>query len=209
MTADTRTINDNSIELLIRANQLREMREYQQALKIYINVVRQSAETVDLDQMIAYTYFQLGLNEGDETNYHMALVWINKAIALAPDKSHLYDILGMFHSLGTLNYQGAANAFRKAIELNPNNVHALVSGAALYNVPEEVITLAEAINWLKQAVQIEPNDPNYHLNLAILFKKAGNSLEVKNECLNALMCPRPLDKSIAKTIYNLLDTASP
>jgi len=206
MTSNSKIYTSKLITLIIHANQLRGMRDYQQALQIYHDVIEQYGETVDLDQVIAYCYFQLGLSESDEANYRLAVVWAKKAISLAPTNSHLYDLLGELHLLGTLEYQEAAQAYRKAIELNPNNVRALVGGAALYGVPEDVVPLDEAINWLEYAVQIEPKDPNYHLNLGILYHEVGQVSKAKTEWLKALVCPRPLDVALTKTIIKLIGT---
>jgi cytochrome c-type biogenesis protein CcmH/NrfG len=82
----------------------------------------------------------------------MAVTWAKKAINLAPANSQFHDILGEVQSLGTLEYQEAAQAYRRSIELDPNNLLALVGGAALFGVPEDVVTLDEEIKWLEKAV---------------------------------------------------------
>lgn len=205
MTNYTKAHSSKLIELLIQANQLRQKREYRQALKIYHDVIEQFGETADTAQTLAHCYFQLGFYESDDASsiYQLAITWIKKAITLSPTNSRLHVDLGEFHSLGTLEYQEAAQEYKAAIELDPNNVRALVGGAALYGLPEEVVTLNEAIAWLERVVQLEPNDPNYHFRLGTLYHQANHLSGSESEWLKALLCPRPLDTSPAQTIIKL------
>lgn len=193
------------ISLMLQANQFRQTGEYRKALTIYQELLRNYGETGDVDQLMAYCYFQLGLYERDEDNYKDAIVWTEKAISFSPMKSQLYDFLGEIHSIGTLNYGVAIKAYRTAIELNPYNAHALVGGAGLYGVPEEVLTLEEAIGWLEKAVQIEPDNGNNHFNLGVCYHEANQYSKAKQEWFRALSCPRPLDAAIWKSIRKHLD----
>lgn len=193
---------------MLQANQFRQTGEYRKALNIYHELLRNYGETGDVDQLMAYCYFQLALYGGNEENYEDAVVWIEKAISFSPRNSQLYGFLGEIHSIGTLDYVAAINAYRTAIDLNPNNVHALVSGAGLFGVPEEVLTLEEAINWLEKAVQVEPDNGINHFNLGIRYHDAGQYSKAKQEWLRALSCPRPLDAAISKSIRKHLDDAT-
>lgn len=202
---------ENSVEkirLMIRANQLRQQGEYSRAATIYQDVITQFGETAELSGVLAYCYFQSGLYQGSETLFQEAISWIKKAIALAPMVSQFYDILGEIYSLGTLDYQEAARAYKMAIELDLLNVHALVSASSLYGLPDDVVTLDEAIVWLKRAVQLEPSDPIKHVNLGLLYHEANLFLEAKNEWLMSLSCPQPLDASVSNTISKLLGDRS-
>lgn len=192
------------INLMIHANQYRQAYEYRKAIDIYLNLIEQQGEIADISQLLASCYFQLGLYASDEDNFREAVNWIKRAIALSPMNSHFYDILGAIHSLGTLDYKAALQAYRTAIELDPYNVHALVSGAGLYGVPEEVISLEEAITWLERAVQIEPDNPNNHFNLGIRCHNAGQLRKAEQEWLRALSCPRPLDTTLSTAISKSL-----
>ncbi len=192
------------VNLMIQANQHRQTREYHQALIIYQELTGELGETSELSQLLASCYFQIGLYDSNENSFQEAVTWIVKAIELSPKNSQLYDLLGWFHSLGTLDYEAAIQAFRIAIDLNPNNVHALVSGAGLHGVPEEVITLEEAIIWLERAVQVEADNPSYHFNLGKLHHEAGQLSKAKQEWIKALSCPRPLEAALSTTISKLI-----
>ncbi len=177
------------ISLMIQANHYRQTMEYRKALDIYLELIETYDETIEVDQLIAYCYYQLGLDESDEDKFREAVIWIDRAIALSPMNSYLYGILGDLHFTGTVDYEASIKAYRSAINLNPNNVHALVNGAGLYGVPENVITLEEAINWLEQAVQIEPDNANNHFNLGMLYNEAGQFSKAKQEWLKLCLAP--------------------
>jgi tetratricopeptide (TPR) repeat protein len=192
------------ISLMLQANHFRQIEEFRKALDIYQGLIESYGETDTVDQVIAYCYFHLGLHGGDEENYKYAVAWIERAISISPRNSQLYDFLGELHSIGTLDYVASIKAYRTAIDLNPNNVHAFVSGAGLYGVPEEVITLEEAINWLEKAVQVEPDNGNNHFNLGMRYHEAGQYSKAEQEWLIALSSPRPVDAVLSKTIIKLL-----
>jgi tetratricopeptide (TPR) repeat protein len=192
------------ISTLIQANNYRLAGEYRKALHIYQELIGNLGETSEIDQLIAGCYYQLGLYGNDEDNYIEAVIWIEKAIILSPMNSQLYDILGEIHSIGTLNYEASIKAYRTAIDLNPNNVHALVNGAGLYGVPEEVISMEEAINWLEQAVQVEPDNASIHFNLGMRYYEGGQISKAKKEWERALSCPLPLEAVLSRTIRKLL-----
>lgn len=195
------------ISLMIQANQYRQTSEYRKALDIYKELIGKLGETSEVNQLVAYCYYHLGLYENDEDNYKEAVIWIERAIAISPMNSQLFDILGELHSIGTLDYEASIKAYRSAINLNPNNVHALVSGAGLYGVPEEVITLEEAIDWLERAVQIEPDNANNHFNLGMRYNEASQFSKAKQEWIKALSCPHPLEAALSTSISKLIGSA--
>lgn len=192
-------ISKTLVTLLLKANELRRQQNYQAALKLYLRALEQSEESIELLTIIAFCY--LALAEPQK-----AVVWMEKAVALAPNNARLHADLAEYHSLGTLDYEQAAREYRKAIELNPNDIRALVGAAALYGVPEEVVTLDEAISWLERATQLKPDDPNYHARLGELYYKAGRLLDAEWEWLRALSCSRPLDPGYAQIIEVMLGT---
>jgi len=67
-------------------------------------------------------------------------------------------------------------------------------------VPEQVVTLEEAINWLERAVQLEPDNPNYHARLGEFYREAGRPLDAMREWIRALLCPRPLDPGYVQMV---------
>lgn len=196
--------------MLFQANEMKRKNDYQGSLTLYLQVVEQTGETVEALAAVANCYFSLALHNPYEQgeNYDKAIAWMERAIALSPDNARLHAALAQFYELGTLDYEQAAKEYRKAIALNPNDVWALVGATSLYGVPEEVVTLDEAINWLERATQLEPDDPNYHHRLGDLYDKAGRTADAEREWLRALLCPRPLDPGPARTVKIALGTDS-
>ena len=193
------------LQLLLQANLHRQKREYGSALDIYIYTLDHFGETDLLDQTIAHCYFEIGLYERDESSFQYAIQWIKKAVTLTPNKSQFYADLGQFYALGTLEYQAAVNEYKIALEIDPNNERALVGGAALYGVPEAVVSLNEAIDWLIRAVNINPADSNYHFRLGALYYEADRLPEAENEFSKALLCAHALDSSAATMISRYIE----
>lgn len=188
------------VNLLQQANELRSRGEYQAALEIYFNALHQFDESVELLAMIASCYFHL-------SKYYEAVFFIEKALRIAPDDARLHAALGEYHVLGTLEVELAAEEYRRAIELNPNYAAALADAAILLgDLPEEVVTMAEAISWLERATQIEPDNPNYHFSLGEMYWEAGRVAEAEHEWIRALLCSRPLHPDNAETIRKRLST---
>jgi tetratricopeptide (TPR) repeat protein len=188
--------------LLVRANELRRQKDYRAALALYLEALERFGENADLLAMIAGCHFSLALHDPHETgqNYRESVAWMEKAIALAPNDARLHANLADYHQLGTLDYEQAAREYRRAMELNPSDVRAIIGTAALYGVPEEVVTLEEAISWLERATQLEPDKPDYRARLGQFYHEAGRVLDAEREWLKALLCPQPLDPGYVQMI---------
>ena len=199
-------LSNQYIELLCRANELRQKREYRQAINIYNIIIARFGKSIDLIRILAICYFELGFYERDESNFKFAILLIKEAINLAPNDDQLHADLGQLYSLGILEYQESAQEYRVAIELNPNNIDALMGSAALYGVPEEVVTIDETIDWLERLVHLQPNDPNYHFRLGEIYYEIDQVEKATDEWLKALLCPKPLITSPAQTINKLIGT---
>jgi tetratricopeptide (TPR) repeat protein len=154
---------------------------------------------------IAHCYFAVALTEqGNDQDCADSVAWTKRAIALEPHNARLYADLGEHCALATLDYVQAARAYRKAIELNPSDMRALIGAASLYGVPEEVVTAGEVISWLERATQLEPGNPNYHARLGELHWQAGRASEAKREWSRALLCPPALDEGYVQMIMGAL-----
>lgn len=198
MTKPNASDLEKLVSLLHQANELRSRGEYEAALQVYFDVLHNFGESADLLAIIALCYYHL-------SKYYEAVFFIDKAIRLAPDDARLYADLGEYHALGTLEVEWAAEAFRKAIELNPNDAEVLAAAATLlWDLPEQVITIDEAINWLERATQLSPNNPEYHFHLGMLYWEAGRVIDAEREWIKALLCSRSLDPINAKAIKERL-----
>jgi len=194
-------IDQTLIDVLIRANELRRQGDYSAALTLYLGLLDRFRESTDL---LANLLAEIASCYDSLTRFDEAVAWVEKAIALAPNDAHLHDLLAEIHWLGTLDYEQAAREFRKAIELNPNDARVLGNAAALYIVPEGVVALEEAINWLERAVQLEPNNPRHHAHLGEYYYKAGRIEDAKRAWVIALLCGPPLEPGYAQKIKEFL-----
>jgi protein O-GlcNAc transferase len=80
-------------------------------------------------------------------------------------------------------YDEAIVNFRKALELNPNHIHACnYLGSAFYNKKQ----LNEAITYYNKAIQINPTDPSAYINLGIFFQNTKRH-EKAIDCFKAAL----------------------
>jgi tetratricopeptide (TPR) repeat protein len=194
------------LEQLLRANELRRQKQYHAAITLYLQVIERFGAHAYVLATIAHCYTSLAYaNAHESDHYHQeAVVWMEKAVTLAPNDARLHAILAQYYDLGILDYEQAAREYRKAIDLNPNDVWALTSAASLYKVPENVITHDEAIRWLERATQLEPGDPNYLARLGELYYDANRLQDAQRAWLSAVLCPRSLDAGYAEMIERIL-----
>jgi tetratricopeptide (TPR) repeat protein len=191
------------VSLLSRAHKLREEEKYLAATEIYAEIVERFGQDADLCSVLAHCYFAASFQDESEsslTYVEKAISWMQRGVLSAPATGRMHADLAQFYWLGKLDYANAAEEYRTAITLSPNDVKALVGAAALYGVPEEVVTLDEAIIWLEQAVSLEPDDPNYHARLGQLYAKDGRPLEARREWIKAFLCSRPLNPRSMQTV---------
>lgn len=135
--------------------------------------------------------------------YLCALDWIEKAIELESENGIFYALRGEIYSLGLLDYQKAIEAYRIAITKKPNDAWILSSAASLYDVPDTVVTLEEAIKWMESCIEIAPSEGIYRARLASLYKEAGRIPEMKTQLSAALLLSKPIDGILLKYICEL------
>lgn len=192
---------------LLQGNIFRIDGKYREAIAVYQRLIQQFGATIGLYQTIASCYFSLGYEDGSNEYFENAISVILEATILEPNSSTLLSILGQFYNLGTLEYEKAAGAYRKAILINPSNINALVNAAGLYGVPENVVTIKEAIEWLKRATSLDPTNPDYHLRLAHLYYEDGQIKDARQECEKALLCPKPMNPRSIKMIELIIGSS--
>jgi tetratricopeptide (TPR) repeat protein len=189
------------INLLIQANQLRLQEKYDEAISLYLKSIEQYGEDVGLLHAIAITYFML-LKSPEETGSaaNEARKWLERALSLDPNNSHLHAQLAQIHEFGLSDYQKAVEEFDKALEANPRNITALVGKAALYGPPDSPITLDQAITCLEMSVKWEPDDPNLHARLGELYFEKDRPRDAFGAWINALTSTEPLSEGFISII---------
>ncbi len=192
---------DLILSILVRANEDRQHGNYQQAIARYEEVITLSGESAAVDSVIAACYYAMAMSEhGTSQDGDEAIMWLKKALALSPDDASLYARLGEYYWLITYDYKQALQSYYRALELDPCNAKAMLGIAALYGIPEQVVTLEEAIRWMERAVQLSPDDPNLYIRLGNLYLEAGQQSRAREMWLRALSCPKTLAPDMIRAI---------
>ncbi len=193
------------VELLLQANQERRQARYLTALDLYLESIKLLGDNARILAAIASCYYAMCFSQsGDQGACLSAVQWTERAIALEPDNALLYADLGEYCELATLDYEKAAWAFRRAIELEPCRVRPYLGASSLYGVPEGVVSLQEAICWLERVVELLPNDPVWHILLAERYAEAGRVSDATSEATVALVCQQPLAEGDVERVRRVL-----
>lgn len=201
---DQKSLSREFVDMLMRANALRDKNDYRSAVVLYRKAAEQYGETAELCHMIAQCYLRLAEsaqgNEQDSTDF---IDWVGKTIKSMPNNPRPHVELGEYYSLVKLDYVQAAQEYRVALELNSSDIEALIGITALYGVPEDVVTLSEAIQFLERASQLRANDPNLLFRLGELYYEAGRLADAKQTWIKSLLCSEALDTNTAQSIETL------
>lgn len=118
-----------------------------------------------------------------------------KAVELNPKSSEAHQLLGdLLNQLiphvygGGMKYgKRASDEMDKAIELDPKNVNAYVSRAISYYYTPDAFGggKTKAVEMLKKAVEIDPQEDAPHIWLAMFYLDAGQNKEALSEILLA------------------------
>ena len=96
----------------------------------------------------------------------------NHAVELDPGLADAHQALGWFSMAKNWDWSAADASFKKALALEPRNVRALRSAAALAGA---VGRFDEAITLGKRATELEPTNGQIYYNLCIYQRKGGQS----------------------------------
>ena len=94
------------------------------------------------------------------------------------------------------DYDRAINSFMRAIQVDPNYVHAYVNLAKIYKKRQDY---EAAISYLEKAREVEPNCVDIYINLSDIYRQQGNFAKAK-ECADKAV---ELTQDTPETIYNL------
>lgn len=137
--------------------------QLQQAESIYRQILQHQPDHADALHLLGTVALQVGRHE-------IAAELIGKAIAAAPGTADFYPNYGEAMR-GLERPLDAIHAYRRAIELNPNQVAALNN---LGIVLKEQERYSEAIEALNRAIALKPDHYQAHNNLAAAYKLHGD-----------------------------------
>lgn len=114
----------------------------------------------------AHTYYTLGYFYYSDNNYDEAGFWLDEAIKLDPQFWPAHKLLGDIY-FGERNYESAIEKYKTVINSNHGDAVLLNDlGLALM----EMERYSEALVYLKQALSLEPDNPNIHYSLASVYR---------------------------------------
>ncbi|WP_405226711.1 tetratricopeptide repeat protein [Lentisalinibacter sediminis] len=162
--------------LLLARHYEREVREspevdryrLQQAIELY----RQAVEA-DPDSAIAHSRLARARLYGGDIDGAEPSVF--RALALAPNRSEVQETLGRYY--WARNMPGAGAAWKRAIELNPNNVDALSSYAYWHWIR---IDSAEPLHFLRRALQLDPLNLSRYADLGFFLAVVSRTSETED-----------------------------
>jgi tetratricopeptide (TPR) repeat protein len=137
-------------------------------------------------------------------NYIEAIRWINLSTALDSDNSRLHATLGEYLYIGLLDYEKAISEYRYAIAIDQCNRDAYIGLSALYGPPESSVSLEDAINCSKHAIELSKEDPYLHARLGQLLIEQGDMAEAVRSFTRSLKCRKPLDNGYIDLIKSII-----
>jgi protein O-mannosyl-transferase len=133
----------------------------------------------------ARTFYNLGRAYHDAGRYKEAVEVYQKATLLKPNYQLAHNGLGMaYKALGF--YKEAMEAFQTAFRIQPNSHLGLKALSNLGAIYIEMDRQGEAIEILKKAIQLQPNDADIHYKLGLAYYKAGRYQEAIKSYQNAI-----------------------
>lgn len=189
--------------LLLQANQARIDHQWLDAISYYNEILESHDNDIEVMWTLAVTYFVSSLEQsGTYESGQEALYWIDKAIEREPKRAEFYITRGeiLQFALDAPDYEEAARSFRTALEIRPDAIYACLGLSNLVDVPENVVSLSEAVTFLERAAIVQPENSHVFLRLGTLYKKMGQSHKSQEFYRRALLCPKPLSRQIVLEI---------
>lgn len=176
------------IQQLERAEQAFKEQRYADAIGFYLEGLSVLGDDPDLMWGLAQAEFafSLAFPDAKDTHGHRAIHWIKEAIRIAPERPEYHFALGDMLEHITIDYEAAAQAYRRALELEPLYVPALIQLAALYDVPEQPVSLEEALSCCEKATRLYPTRSRW-IELARLYRYAGREADALRATMNKLL----------------------
>lgn len=193
----------DKINTLLQANQARNKQQYEEAIDYYMQYLRKY-HNPDVMHVLALIYFRLDIEQpGRSGRGQEAIEWIDKAIAQESTNAEFHATRGDIFNYGLdmPNYEEAAKNYRTALQLRPDLVNAHLGLASLEGVPDEVVSLPEAIVSVQKASQVQPENPNIFLRLGTLYFQAGKESEALEAYECALLKSQPISLQNAVEIF--------
>lgn len=154
------------------------MNDFENALDLYIETLKDNPDDVDLNNKIGVLYYRKGTREDAE----IAMSYYKKAIDLAPSEGIIYQNLALAYEVIGDN-EKASRAFEKAIENTPGDDR-------FYSVYAEFLfnnnQFEKAIELCEKAIAINPDASIYYQNIAVAYERLNKNKEAEEAYINLL-----------------------
>jgi len=168
-------------------------KQYSEAGKAYQQALDRDPNSTDALRGLMNTYLV-------QNQVEKALAIANAQIAKVPGNSSFYDLLGtaLFHNKKDL---GAAEAaFQKSIELDKNNVDALLKLGQVQTAKGEV---DQAIATCQQGIKDHPQVPQFYILLGVLYESRGDWSKAQDAYQKTLEL-KPNDPVASNNLANVM-----
>jgi Flp pilus assembly protein TadD len=137
---------------------------YASALSAYHDLLKQFPG-------VAQLWFESGMAEGRDLNFMQAEVALERASEIGSHDVGLLVLVGQEY-FRLRRFDRARASFRRAVEADPNSVHALLSMASWW---ERERRLADAWECVETALALHPQDPQVLYYRAFLWHRQGEN----------------------------------
>jgi len=122
------------------------------------------------------------IDRDDKTNYAQTRDFIIAAAERNPDDGDLLQLEGMV-KLGDKDFEGAEAAFKRATEVNPDDIDAHQQLARFYSITGRT---DETIATYQRAIEVKPTSARLHHFLALLYEAQGKLDKAQASYENAI-----------------------
>lgn len=145
-----------SLPLLDDIKKLRSQGRYDEAIDLCRKSLEARPDDIELLYELGFSYLAGLLLKGEVGD--QAVQVFQRIIKLNPHDVKAYIVLGTAYEHNLIDYEKAAEAYRKAMEVDPRNPHGYIYLARLYGSPGVKMSVDEKVRLLQKAQEIAPDN---------------------------------------------------
>jgi tetratricopeptide (TPR) repeat protein len=170
-------------------------KHYGEAQNFYQQALEKDPSSADALRGLMTAYME-------QKQYDKAIAAANAQIAKSPNTSNFYNLLGTALFDGKKDYSGAQSALRKAVDLDKNNVDALVKLGKVYIQQGNV---DQALGLYQQASKDNPRESRFYVLTGELYEAKQNWDQAKAMYQQALSVSADDPRAANNLAYLILE----